>query len=466
MRNNNLHSAGSTDKLGTGISEEASNQNSSAPLDNQETVSLKERLAMYQAAVSKKEAASPSNPAVEESEVCSMPGGLASVKKQFESQEMSSSHNTVTQYHYQHKSVQEVSSTEESSTRRTKQKENVPSSQQVSSNKVEKVTHDESKTASFENHYDETVRIRSPSPSYITIESTARQRESPQRAIASPPPLMQRVATHPAPPPRRSETPTSRISRASATPSPPISRAEKLAKLKDTTAKLHQGVSQPQLAPPVLVTEKKSEIIVSPASLHRQLKIGTHVMETTSSNVVSESSVMSGTVKDMREFYEEAVKEDEHKIYSRKGPIDIPQHLGPDAKLKDGLPKVDLSELLHRFETPVEKVYVRKEPIVIAERLGSDNEEEAEKKTLQIEDMPALDVKAIKTVFESGAQSYHVKEEKLKSGKIETGLMSGEKGSKENSPQPIQKEVCQKKSCEPTSCCETKSMKEQFSGVC
>ncbi|MGH0149203.1 UNVERIFIED_CONTAM: hypothetical protein FKN15_014457 [Acipenser sinensis] len=309
------------------------------------------------------------------------------------------------------------------------------------------------------------VRIRSPSPSYITIESTARQRESPQRVIASPPPLMQRVATPPAPPPRRSETPTSKISRASATPSPPISRAEKLAKLKDTTAKLHQGVSQPQLAPPVLVTEKKSEIIVSPASLHRQLKIGTHVMETTSSNVVSESSVMSGTVKDMREFYEEAVKEDEHKIYSRKGPIDIPQHLGPDAKLKDDLPKVDLSELLHRFETPVEKVYVRKEPIVIAERLGSDNEGEAEKKTLQIEDMPALDVKAIKTVFESGAQSYHVKEEKLKSGKIESGLMSGEKVSKENSPQPIQKEVCQEKSCEPTSCCETKSMKEQFSGV-
>ncbi|XP_033899972.3 xin actin-binding repeat-containing protein 2-like isoform X1 [Acipenser ruthenus] len=309
------------------------------------------------------------------------------------------------------------------------------------------------------------VRIRSPSPSYITIESTARQRESPQRVIASPPPLMQRVATPPAPPPRRSETPTSRISRASATPSPPISRAEKLAKLKDTTAKLHQGVSQPQLAPPVLVTEKKSEIIVSPASLHRQLKIETHVMETTSSNVVSESSVMSGTVKDMREFYEEAVKEDEHKIYSRKGPIDIPQHLGPDEKLKDDLPKVDLSELLHRFETPVEKVYVRKEPIVIAERLGSDNEEEAEKKTLQIEDMPALDVKAIKTVFESGAQSYHVKEEKLKSGKTESGLMSGEKGSKENSLQPIQKEVCQEKSCEPTSCCETKSMKEQFSGV-
>ncbi|KAK1166099.1 xin actin-binding repeat-containing protein 2-like isoform X1 [Acipenser oxyrinchus oxyrinchus] len=273
-----------------------------------------------------------------------------------------------------------------------------------------------------------TVDQRIPSP-LITIESTARQTESPQRVIASPPPLMQRVATPPVPPPRRTETPTSRISRASATPSPPISRAEKLAKLKDTTAKLHQGVSQPQLAPPVLVTEKKSEIIVSPASLHRQLKIETHVMETTTSNVVSESSVMSGTIKDMREFYEEAVKADKHKIYSRKGPIDIPVHLGPDAKLKDDLPK------------------------------------EAEKKTLQIEDMPALDVKAIKTVFESGAQSYHVKEEKLKSGKIESGLMSGENGSKENSPPPIQKEVCQEKSCEPTSYHETKSMKEQFSGV-
>ncbi len=45
---------------------------------------------------------------MDSSEPCSLPGGLASVKKQFESQESSSSsasQSTVTQYHYQQKQV-------------------------------------------------------------------------------------------------------------------------------------------------------------------------------------------------------------------------------------------------------------------------------------------------------------------------------------------------------------------------
>ncbi len=42
---------------------------------------------------------------MEESEVCSLPGGLASVRKQFETQETASSLN-VTQFHFHHRSVQ------------------------------------------------------------------------------------------------------------------------------------------------------------------------------------------------------------------------------------------------------------------------------------------------------------------------------------------------------------------------
>lgn len=47
---------------------------------------------------------------MDSSEPCSLPGGLASVKKQFESHELSSSsasQSTVTQYHYQQRQVQE-----------------------------------------------------------------------------------------------------------------------------------------------------------------------------------------------------------------------------------------------------------------------------------------------------------------------------------------------------------------------
>ncbi|MBN3326418.1 XIRP2 protein, partial [Atractosteus spatula] len=294
------------------------------------------------------------------------------------------------------------------------------------------------------------VRLRSPSPSYITIESTARRTESPQRAAPSPPlTTTQRAATPPAPPPRSSNTPTSRTSRASATPSPPVSRAEKLAKLKDTTAKLSQGVSQSQTTPPVQVTEKKSEIIESPASFRRQFKIESHVMET----ATSESSLIGGTVKDMKEFYEEARKAEEHKTYNRKEPIEIPVRLGlemEDDQLtenqRDDVPKVDLSELVHKFESPEQKVYVRKKPIVIAERLGSDTEDDGERKTTQMEEMPAFNLKAIKTVFESTEQSCHIKDQKNKHERMESRLTSEE-------------------SREPTVSSEMKSVSEQFSGA-
>ncbi|XP_015214432.2 xin actin-binding repeat-containing protein 2 isoform X1 [Lepisosteus oculatus] len=329
------------------------------------------------------------------------------------------------------------------------------------------------------------VRLRSPSPSYITIESTARRTESPQRAAPSPPlTTMQRAATPPAPPPRSSNTPTSRMSRASATPSPPVSRAEKLAKLKDTTAKLSQGVSQSQTTPPVQVTEKKSEIIESPASFRRQFKIESHVVET----ATSESSLIGGTVKDMKEFYEEARKAEEHKTYNRKEPIEIPVRLGLEMEdsdqltenQRDDVPKVDLSELVHKFESPEQKVYVRKKPIVIAERLGSDTEDDGERKTTQTEEMPAFNLKAIKTVFESTEQSCHIKDQKNKHERMESRLTSGEhtadgskqtfplrtqKGSKQNSPQPAQQDERQEESCEPTVSSKMNSVSEQFSGA-
>ncbi|MBN3306234.1 XIRP2 protein, partial [Amia calva] len=301
------------------------------------------------------------------------------------------------------------------------------------------------------------VRLRSPSPTYITIESIARRTESPQKVAPSPPP-MQRVSTPPTPPPRRSDTPTSRINSASATPSPPVSRAEKLAKLKDTTAKLSHGVSQPQIAQPVQVTEKKSEIIESPASFRRQFKIETHVLET----ATSESS-MSGTVKDMKEYFEEARKVEDQKMFGRREPIDIPERLGPDAedsdqttdKQKDDVPRVDLLELVHMFESPEKRIYVRKEPIVIAERLGSDTEDEGEKKATQVEEIPTFNVKAIKTVFETADQN----------SSKQSHTWRQQRGSQQSSPQPVQKEVRQEESSEPTAICKTKSMNEQFSGV-
>lgn len=139
-------------------------------------------------------------------------------------------------------------------------------------------------------------------------------------------------------------------------------------------------------------------------------------------------SMMS--VKDKQKFFEEAQKAEVNKQYLRKDPIDIPERLGADGEeeeeeviieaqvpFKEDLPRIDLSRLVNRFESPQPKVYTRKDPIQIPERLGSDTEEgdaaEIERKPTPADEMPSFDMKAIKNVFELGQPSFHhVREEK------------------------------------------------------
>ncbi|XP_064143111.1 xin actin-binding repeat-containing protein 2 isoform X2 [Loxodonta africana] len=67
-------------------------------------------MARYQAAVSRGDRHRFSANMMEESEMCSVPGGLARVKRQFEKDEIASTRNTLSQYQYQHqnRSEQEV----------------------------------------------------------------------------------------------------------------------------------------------------------------------------------------------------------------------------------------------------------------------------------------------------------------------------------------------------------------------
>ncbi|XP_037552752.1 xin actin-binding repeat-containing protein 2 [Nematolebias whitei] len=242
--------------------------------------------------------------------------------------------------------------------------------------------------------------IRTPSPTYITIES--RRVDSPLRVTPSPPPY--KSVRTPPPPPRKSFTPT--FSRA--TPSPTLSRSEKLMKLRDTTSKLSRGMTPP---PPVLVPEYCA------ADREQSSPFSDRETPTERSDHglmdVTEMVDSMMTVKDKKSFFEEAQKAEVNKMYHRKDPIDIPERLGPDAEdapdtmtielLKEDLPKVDLTKLVNKFESPQPTVYTRKDPIVITERLGSDTEEaEAEAHTSRAEEIPMFNVKAIKDVFETG----------------------------------------------------------------
>lgn len=247
--------------------------------------------------------------------------------------------------------------------------------------------------------------IRTPSPTFISIES--RRIDSPLRVTPSPPPYKS-VGTPP-PPPRKSYTPTSTFSRA--TPSPTLSRSEKLMKLRDTTSKLSRGMTPP---PPMPVPEFfAAEREQSSPFSDREIPI-----ERNEQGLVDVAEMVDSmlTVRDKKSFFEEAQKTEVNRAYIRRDPIDIPERLGPDTEegteavtidlLKEDLPRVDLSKLVNRFESPKPKVYARKEPIVIAERLESDTEDaEADPHTPRTEEIPTFNVKAIKDVFETGEHS-------------------------------------------------------------
>lgn len=310
------------------------------------------------------------------------------------------------------------------------------------------------------------LRMRSPSPTFITIEST-RRTDSPQRVTPSPT-LLHRPPTPPTPPPRRCDTPTSRLTRI--TPSPTFDRAENLARLKDTTAKLSRVITPPPLLSPQHISEKKSEIVESPASFYRQIKIDSQVVESLGtllaveklSKSVSEeaqqvehvekdlasisedvnenekhvlwqndpdlmetsddSELSSASVKEKREFFEEVQKAEINKTYVRKEPIAIPERLGPDMedceeenknKEKDELPRADMPGLVHKFETAEEKIYIKKELIPLTERLHNDAEStdcDKEKADILEQEMPTFDIQAIKNVFELGEQSSSFRE--------------------------------------------------------
>ncbi|XP_014588003.2 xin actin-binding repeat-containing protein 2 isoform X3 [Equus caballus] len=80
-------------------------------------------MAMYQAAVSRGDCRSFSANMMEESEMCTVPGGLARVRKQFEKDKIASSCNTFSQYQYQHqnRSEQEVTRSSQVDISRSKQ---------------------------------------------------------------------------------------------------------------------------------------------------------------------------------------------------------------------------------------------------------------------------------------------------------------------------------------------------------
>uniref|UniRef100_A0A3Q2XB96 Xin actin binding repeat containing 2b n=2 Tax=Hippocampus comes TaxID=109280 RepID=A0A3Q2XB96_HIPCM len=352
------------------------------------------------------------------------------------------------------------------------------------------------------------LRTRSPSPTFITIESVRRM-DSPQRVTPSPT-LLHRPATPPTPPPRRCDTPTSRLMRI--TPSPTFDRAENLPRLKDATAKLSRGVTPPPLISPQPISEKKSEIVETPASFHRQIKLeavhssdeppAKNALETieratddgneTPSNsdinpplrhdVTDDTSELAlASFQERKAFFEEAQKAESKKFYIRKEPIAIPERLGPESedsdeenlwKQKEDPPKADFSAFVNQFES-TDKTAISKELRPLAERFPNHSEACISERAL-----PAFDIRALKNVFETGEQKLSLDERKgvreepassRREASVDTSKLESppemQGGLKRSSALPPHENLLEIVRTDPSAPSESKSITEHFSNV-
>ncbi|KFP24539.1 Xin actin-binding repeat-containing protein 2, partial [Colius striatus] len=158
---------GGSRKSVRGLLKESTPKADNTLLDFQETVSLKERMAMYKAAVSETEGNNSFAHTSEKNKFFTVPGGLAAVRKQFEKARMMSIQKTLPQYQHQQKSVQEILSnsqhTASSSTKEVKCNDMTSKESQMEASQTQEVSHREEvireikMTSTFIQHTDETV---------------------------------------------------------------------------------------------------------------------------------------------------------------------------------------------------------------------------------------------------------------------------------------------------------------------
>ncbi|XP_077175929.1 xin actin-binding repeat-containing protein 2 isoform X2 [Paroedura picta] len=330
------------------------------------------------------------------------------------------------------------------------------------------------------------LRTRAPSPTYITIES--RRIESPLREPLSP---AQRETTPvPPSPPPRSTTPTSKyqqsVASPSPSPSPPRQRSEQLAKLKDTTVKLSQGATPNRSVTPIPIMEKRSEIVKSPASLRRQIKLEPRQSDSLSSKMspIKESQITAGTVKKSQEMHREL---ETSKTLVNKKTGYIPEGFKPQRANADFVsvaqkyeaPKVDPKGLVPRFEASEQMIHTGRESEV-SERSGHRSEDKIGI-LLENVDKPVAEVKSKKKCVENGVISGKLREERRRFRRDETGQAARgremqkegfqktagkwQREPKENKPSTQKQCAVKECSFEPVACFDAKSRGEGSAGT-
>ncbi|XP_049743321.1 xin actin-binding repeat-containing protein 2 [Elephas maximus indicus] len=354
------------------------------------------------------------------------------------------------------------------------QKENKTVEEKTAHHQV--TTHQEAKTA--HNHvetHQETklddskispscLKTRPQSPTFITIESTARRSETPTKDELSQSPKRDSSVE---PSSRRSVVQTSRIHRANICPSPPRSRSEQLVKLKDTTAKLSRGTIPSPSVTPVPIVEKRSEIITSPATLRRQIKIETRGRDSppTITIPVSVDQVNSGSFRESMEAQEEVRQVEKRTTYTHKDGANSTNHIVPDMESFDAV------EIIRKVEVPrvsghTQRYEAANRTVQMAENFVHDHENDINRWFREFEDGPVFEAKSNRRVYANGDANHNIKQESRTFCKEEFGITSSENTGFRNlsgrHPRELQEKISFK---QPGVYSETRSLSEHFSGV-
>uniref|UniRef100_A0A4X2M0V5 Xin actin binding repeat containing 2 n=1 Tax=Vombatus ursinus TaxID=29139 RepID=A0A4X2M0V5_VOMUR len=307
------------------------------------------------------------------------------------------------------------------------------------------------------------LKQRSPSPTFITIESTARRTETPtvNRPSLSP---VKKESVSILPSRSRSTTPPPRGRQASAPPSPPRSRSEQLAKLKDTTAKLSQRTCHYQSITPGPVVEKRAEIVKSPATLRRQIKTETPVP-------INVSHVTASTVIEAKEAQEEVQQAEKRATSVHSDGVNITGHGVPDTESFDSI------EIIHKVEVPQvglsghSKIYeASNQTVRVAENVVKSHESGTNRWLEKFQNDPIFEAKSNRRVHTNGEVNQNLRQEMHTFSQKGFGLTAMENESINSSSRSFscshskdpQNKVPYK---QPIECLEAKSLRECFSGV-
>uniref|UniRef100_G1L3A8 Xin actin binding repeat containing 2 n=2 Tax=Ailuropoda melanoleuca TaxID=9646 RepID=G1L3A8_AILME len=308
------------------------------------------------------------------------------------------------------------------------------------------------------------LKTRPPSPTFITIESTARRPETSTKDELSQSPKKDSVAE---PSPRSPVSQTSRAGTAHASPSPPRSRSEQLVKLKDTTAKLARGAAPCPSVTPVPIVEKRSEIITSPATLRRQIKIETRGRDSppTITIPISVNHVDGGPFRRSMKAQEEIRQVEKRATYAHKDAVNSAQRLLPDAESFDSVEIIRTVEGPRRTEH-TQRYEAANRTVQMAENFLSDHENEINRWFREFEAGPVFEAKSNRRVYTNGEADHNMNQESRSFCKEEFGLTSLENtsftGFSCNRPRESQEKVPAK---QPSVHSETRSVSERFSGV-